>query len=76
MTGDLTFIAKYSRKVQPWSYESINFGLDMPFPITENERDTQQYREKVVEDAFKVVVDLVETEIDRRLQELYARERR
>ena len=69
------FIAKYSRKLQPWSYETINVGLAMPFPIDETSLSKPKLREVVVKEAFKVVVDLVETEIDRRLQELYAREK-
>jgi hypothetical protein len=74
--NDLKFVAKYSRKVQPWPFENISFGLALPFPIDEADLVIPVRRDSEVETAFKVVVDLVETEIDRRLQELYAEERR
>lgn len=65
MDEGLKFTAKYSRKVQPWNYENIVIGLEMQCRVGEIE----------VEEAFKLVVDAVETEIDRRLQEMHARER-
>jgi len=75
MDKALKFHAKYARRVQPWDYEHIVYGLDLPFPIDESTLRTPKERDLEVEKAFKVVVDLVETEIDRRLQQLYAGEK-
>lgn len=63
---DLKFSVTYSRRVQPRNYEHVTIG------------HKEDFQKGVVsrEEAYLIVRDFVETEIDRRLQELYAREHR
>ena len=62
----LKFEVTYSRRVQPRDYENITFGMKEEFTVGDVSH----------EEAFKHLVDSVEVEIDRRLNELFAGENR
>ena len=66
MCDCLKFSVTYSRRVQPRDYEHVTFGMKEEFKAGSISH----------EEAFKHLVDSVEVELDRKLQELYARENR
>ena len=66
MCDCLKFSVTYSRRVQPRDYEHVTFGMKEDFKVGDVSH----------EEAFKRLVDSVEGELDRKLQEIYARDKR